>query len=132
MEMDTIPELPSPIKRFACRAFVASCARLGVNIPLNEVTAQTVVDVDGRNLQLYWWTKSPGKHFAEGRFYPSNGGGQVLLCFVRNSVGRDVSLPQPYRDTYAGSTHGVPVMATPAIDQTLLTFLMGVQDSYGH
>lgn len=112
--MDTIPELPSPIKRFACRAFVASCARLGVDIPLNQVTAVTVVDVDGPNLQLYWWTGFPVTHHAEGRFYPMNGGGQVLVCFVRNSAGKNVPLLQPYRDVFAGSTHGVPIMTAPA------------------
>lgn len=132
MKMGTIPELPSPIRRFACQAFTLSCARLGVDIPLSEVTADTVMDVDGLNLQLYWWTGFPVKHHAEARFYPSNGGGQVLLCYVRNSVGRDVPLLQPYRDAYAGSTHGVPILTKPAIDQAVLTFLMGFRDSYGH
>lgn len=132
MKMGTIPELPSPIKLFARRAFIESCARLGVHMALDEVTTDTVIDVDGLSLQLYWWTGRPIAHHAEGRFYPSNGGGQVLLCYVRNAVGRSVPLPQPYRDVYAGSTHGVPIMTAPAAQPLLLTFMKGVQDSYGH
>lgn len=130
--MDTIPELAPAIKLFACQAFIATCEQFGIYVPLNAVAAQTVVDVDGPNLQLYWWTGPPVRHHAEGRFYPLSDGGEMLLFYLDNQVGVRVPLVQKHRDTFIMSTDGLPQMSKPAVDPTMLTFMMGLQDSYGH
>lgn len=116
MKMDTIPELPEATKLSARLAFIASCAQFGVQVPLDEVAAETVVDVDGPNLQLFWWTGFPVRHHAEGRYYPARNGGEVELFFLRSKDGIDIAL---------GST-------APALDSIALTFINGSMDSSGH
>lgn len=113
MKTDTIPELSPAIVHYACQAFTISCEQHSVTVPISQVGSQPLEDVDGLNLQLFWWTKSPDKHLAEGRFYPKKDGGEILICFLHSKHGARVHLIPNRRDLFVGREHDLPRLITP-------------------